>query len=482
MQEFDFRVLLLAQRYDPVVVEADLLGEGGDGIEDRCQSRSKRLGDVRSDFVSEAVSRARGQARAGTLDDAMAFVGEQENWNRIDRSRRGKRAKAHSGRFVAGRAPYGYRLDGKAKAGLAVVQEQAEIVWRIFKLYGREGLSIRGIAERLGTEGIPSPTGRPTWGKSSISKILRNETYAGTNHYNKHKRNGRKRAKRTRDEWIPIETTPIVDPLLFGEVQEKLRRNKAVRRQEPRRFYMLGGMVYCPDCGRPYAAQTQPGGRHRRKNDASSYRHRTKEGHCRNRMISTRKVDPLVWDRIVEVLLDPDNLRKGYEESLEQQQATTKRQRRRLETLERSRQKLEQKGANLMAAYLDPDIQMTKPEYLQQRAAIDDELGTREDEIKSLLEHLTTVEVPPDYETIEAFADEVRDQLEGEDELTPQEKRKILELLHVRVFIPDDGELWLEGWFESASERQSTTSHSWYGRQPGAFRIPIAPLTGYRSR
>ena len=107
---------------------------------------------------------------------AMAFVGEQENWNRIDRSRRGKRAKAHKGRFVAGRPPYGYRLDEMAKAGLVVVEEEAEIVRQIFALYGREGLSIRGIAERLSTDGIPSPTGRPTWGKSSIFNILRNET------------------------------------------------------------------------------------------------------------------------------------------------------------------------------------------------------------------------------------------------------------------------------------------------------------------
>ena len=196
-------------------------------------------------------------------------------------------------------------------------------------------------------------------------------------------------------------------------------------------------------------------------------------------MISARKVDPVVWDRIVEVLLDPDNLRKGYEESLEQQQATTKRQRRRLETVERARHKLEQKGANLMAAYLDPDLQITKSEYLQQRAAIDDEVGTLEDEIESLLELLASVEVPPEYETIKAFADEVRDQLEGEDDLTPQDKRKILELLHVQVFIPDDGELWLEGWFESPSEWQSTMSRLWSVRPDRARRSWRAHCRGF---
>ena len=387
--------------------------------------------------------------------DLEATLAKWENVKRVERSLRGKRGKAESGKFVGGRSPYGYVVDEKAQALLAVVEDEAEIVRQVFELYGREGLSIRGITERLTEEGIPSPTGRPSWGKSTISQILRNETYIGTNHYNKFKRNGSKQVQRGREDWIPIETTPIVDTSIFDEVQEKLRRNMAVRRKEPRRLYLLSGMIYCPDCGRPYFAQTQKAGKNRRRHDAPTYRHRSKEGHCRNRTISARKVDPVVWDRIVEVLLDPDNLRKGYQESLDQQQTTTKRQKRRLETLERARQKHNQKGTNLIAAYMDPDIQMTKDEYIQQRAAIENELETLRAEIDLVRAHLESVEVPPEFETIEAFANEVGDQLEGEKDLAPREKRKILELLHVRVFIPGEGELWLEGWFDAPRERQS---------------------------
>ncbi len=396
--------------------------------------------------------------------DLDATFAKWENVKRVERSLRGKRGKAESGKFVGGKPPYGYELDEKAQAGLAVLEEEAEVVREIFELYGREGLSIRGITEHLTDRGVSSPTGRPSWGKSTVSKILRNETYIGTNHYNKFKRQGKAQVERAREDWIPIETTPIVDPHLFREVQEKLRRNKAARRKEPRRFYLLGGMVFCPDCGRPYATQTQKAGRNRRLHDAPSYRHRSKEGHCRNRTISARKVDPVVWDRIAEVLLDPANLRKGYEESLDQQQATTKRQRQRLETLERARLKHDQKAANLMTAYLDPDIQMTKPEYLKQRTAIEDELVTLADEIETIRAQLDQVEVPPEFETIEAFANEVRDQLDGESDLTPQAKRQIFELLHVKVFIPEEGELWLEGWFDPPRERQSITARSGYDR------------------
>ena len=406
--------------------------------------------------------------RGGKFDDTpigrfarhtMAFVGEQENWNRIDRSRRGKRAKAQNGRFVAGRPPYGYKLDDSSLAGLAVVEEEAEIIRRIFNHYSQDGLSVRGISELLTGERIPSPTGRSTWGKSSVSKILRNETYAGRNYFNKHRRNGRLQELRSREDWIPIETTPLVERPLFEEVKERLHRNAAVRRQEPRRFYLLGGMVFCADCGRPYVTQTQPAGRHRRKTDAPSYRHRAKEGHCRNRTISARKIEPVVWDRIIERLLDPENLRKGYEESLEQNLATTGRQRRRLETLGRALEKQEQKRTNLIDAYVDPEIRITKAEYSQRRSTIEGEIKTLEADISSLRDQLTSVDVPPEYETIKAFSKEIRDQLGGEAEITPEQRRRILQLLHVRIFIPEHGDLRLEGWFEPSGKGHKATSY-----------------------
>lgn len=48
-------VAFAAKLFDLLVIGFDLLGEGSDGVEERRQSRSKRLGDVRGDFVSEAV-------------------------------------------------------------------------------------------------------------------------------------------------------------------------------------------------------------------------------------------------------------------------------------------------------------------------------------------------------------------------------------------------------------------------------------------
>jgi site-specific DNA recombinase len=46
--------------------------------------------------------------------DLDATFAKWENAKRVERCNRGKRRKAETGKFVAGRAPYGYRLDPEA--------------------------------------------------------------------------------------------------------------------------------------------------------------------------------------------------------------------------------------------------------------------------------------------------------------------------------------------------------------------------------
>ena len=70
------RVAFAAELFVRLVIGFDLLGEGDDGVDDGCQSGSKGLGDVRSDFVSEAISGAGRQTSTGALHDAASMVDE----------------------------------------------------------------------------------------------------------------------------------------------------------------------------------------------------------------------------------------------------------------------------------------------------------------------------------------------------------------------------------------------------------------------
>src|SRR5690606_19650796 len=95
--------------------------------------------------------------------DLDATFAKWENARRVERSLRGKRGKAESGLFVGGRPPYGYSVDREAQGGLAINDEQAAVVQRIFDLYVHKGYSIRNIAETLTAEQVANHSGKIGW-------------------------------------------------------------------------------------------------------------------------------------------------------------------------------------------------------------------------------------------------------------------------------------------------------------------------------
>ena len=71
---------------------------------------------------------------------------------------------------------------------LIVDEEDARTVRMIFHLYNNERLSITGLAARLNRLGIKRPKGGRQWGTSTLGRMLRNETYAGTLWHNRRKK------------------------------------------------------------------------------------------------------------------------------------------------------------------------------------------------------------------------------------------------------------------------------------------------------
>lgn len=87
--------------------------------------------------------------------------------------------RTKSGKFITCKAPFGYHLkDGM----LEVYEPEAEIVRMIFDQY-LAGQSKDEIAAHVTTLGIPTRDGKEYWQHSSISYILRNERYAGSQNH-----------------------------------------------------------------------------------------------------------------------------------------------------------------------------------------------------------------------------------------------------------------------------------------------------------
>ena len=136
----------------------------------------------------------------------MAAIGKIELDNFRERSTLGKRGTAKQGRVPTGGLPYGYRIgdDGRPE----VVEEQAEVVRRIFHMYVHEGMGSPSIAVRLTDEGIPTQTGKLLWRQSYIHYVLANATYTGAWVYGKERHisteDGTKSYDQPRETWIEV--------------------------------------------------------------------------------------------------------------------------------------------------------------------------------------------------------------------------------------------------------------------------------------
>lgn len=94
--------------------------------------------------------------------------------HRQENLERGKSEAIKNGLPGFGSAPYGYRYEG---GELVIVEDDAKVVKEIYRL-GFEEYTLRGIATRLNSEGIPSPRDRE-WSHKTVGKILSNPAYIG---------------------------------------------------------------------------------------------------------------------------------------------------------------------------------------------------------------------------------------------------------------------------------------------------------------
>ena len=186
------------------------------------------------------------------------------------------------------------------------------------------GITMREICRRLNAEAIPSPTGKPTWGHSTICRLLRNEAYIGRVYYNRTESvpdrrptRGHRQVPRDREDWIAIDCPRIISDELFQAAARVATDNTkwSPRRAEPGQW-LLKGLVKCGVCGvgtNCHKMRGRNGTWHRyyycRNHDtlrAGGEQHR-----CPERNIRADALDAFVFDHIRTVITHPDLLLTG---------------------------------------------------------------------------------------------------------------------------------------------------------------------------
>lgn len=384
--------------------------------------------------------------------DILTLFARQENSRRAARSKAGKNEKAKQGLFVAGRSPFGYSMNKKVPGGLEVNQDQAKTVKRIFDLYTNENYSIRGITDLLNNENIKSYKGGE-WQKSTVARILNNSCYAGYTFYNTRRvirnklENTRITKARPKEEWIKITgITPIISMDQFKSANEILESNKETIRKQPKREYLLSGLIFCEKCNKPYVCQTaKPNIKNRRYIESKAYRHRKKENHCINRYLTADKIDLIVWGKVISFLENPDMIRKGYEGIIENQKEQYLKQVDKKEEVIKKITRLEKLLDNLNGAYIDPDIKMTKNEYIQKREEIESKQKTLQDQLEKIESSIQAPISEQEFNSIMEFSRNILEKLvENGYSTSIKERRDLLQKLNARVNISLNNEIKVE--------------------------------------
>ena len=141
------------------------------------------------------------------------------------------RARAIQGQAL-GKTPFGYGIG--ANGTLEVVRAEAAVVELIYRLFTKDSLGLRLIAQHLNERGITTRRGG-NWNVVSLRDILRNPVYTGT-----YTRLGLRR---------PKVHEAIIPPDVFRSAQELTRERRPVGRVASSEPFLLSGVLLCGYCG-----------------------------------------------------------------------------------------------------------------------------------------------------------------------------------------------------------------------------------------
>ncbi|HET6885309.1 MAG TPA: recombinase family protein, partial [Rubrobacteraceae bacterium] len=297
-----------------------------------------------------------GELTEGILDQIAKF----ERAKIAERTRRGMLRRVREGNpNVTGQPRYGFRYN-EAKDALLIYEPEMRVVEKIFRM-AAEGLGLHAIQGHLYSAGVPTATGKPVWDVQMIRRVIASDMYRphsfeevsglvasevaarldpdgeyGIQWYNRQRvtertvsepdNNGgrRYRKKRTfrwrpKEEWIAIPVPAYLPRELVDRARSLVGSGRARKRKHLAREWELRGMMRC-GCGRKMGTRTaQSSGRLFHYYVCKRSPAARKVGECAQRCVRATRVKDVVWRFVSELLKDPDRIKVGLEELIEQE-------------------------------------------------------------------------------------------------------------------------------------------------------------------
>jgi site-specific DNA recombinase len=393
------------------------------------------------------------------LRQFQGMIAEYERAQIAERCRRGKLHRARAGAVsVLSNAPYGYRYVKKtehADAFYEIDELEAPIVREIFARYVEQRESIVQIARSLSEQGVPTRTGTPCWGPSTIWAILRNPAYTGQAAYGRRRVTGARakplRVTRQRgghsgrsayehvgpEHWLRIPVPALINDEQHALAQELLERNGRLSPRNTRKPSLLQGILVCRQCGHSYyrsSTRSKAGNVHRYYRCSGADGFRRPEGRvCAARPVRIEDIDELVWSQVLALLENPELIQAEIQRRLAALRAEHPASRRR-DRLERDLTRAQNALRRLIDGYQEQlitleELRARMPELRKREATLRAELEALDTELHDAETYLKLTE------TLDAFRTRLSANAE---QLSIEQRQDIVRLVVREVLLGDD--------------------------------------------
>ena len=307
------------------------------------------------------------------LEGVIEILDEYRSANLAQDTLRGMVENAKRGYYNGGNPPTGYETvkvddNGTERSKLVIDDEFAPIIKRIFKM-AKDGLGGKSIAKKLNEEGLRTRAGN-RWGKSSIYRILKNETYTGTMVWNKDGDSAY-----AGDEPIRVEDCypQIIDKETYREVNGLMEQRKPDKAspKNGNSDYMLSGLLKCGNCGASMVGTSAKGGKYHYYN-CTTHQKKGKSS-CDIDLIPRGKLEKLVVKKLKDVVLTEENLKELVDLVYDKVEEDTEEFEGKLEEVEKRIRKLKEKRDKLYDAIEtgEVDVKDLSPRLTQRNDEIE---------------------------------------------------------------------------------------------------------------
>lgn len=246
----------------------------------------------------------------------MALFDEYQSKENAKHTLRAMRENATQGFWNGARPPFGYKIVAADMRGTLTKKkiepdpahiETVRLIFRLARIGDGDGpLGVRQIAGYLNERGLRTQTGA-RWALGAVHELLTQTTYIGVHRFNVSGK--RKGTKKNPEDIVEIEVPSIIEPEEFEEVQELLK-SRAPQLKAPRFVNsptLLGGVVYCADCGGAMTLRTSGKGQEYRYYTCCTAARQGKTG-CKGRTIPMAELDAMVVEHVETRMLAPGRL------------------------------------------------------------------------------------------------------------------------------------------------------------------------------